>query len=202
MKNRISAIAAVTFAAAIVGSGCSGLESWSDYDPARIDDVRSYQTWDWAPFESDKAGDIRSNDQLVDNPLLDQRIRSSIESNLAAKGLRRVEDGSPDFHVGYHVSIDGKMDVTYINSYYGYGWGGYWGPYGPYGPPMGMSYSTPSVRQYQEGTMILDVVDGASNELVWRGVVSGEVHQMRDATERQEAIDKAVKEALKDFPPN
>ena len=49
--------------------------------------------------------------------------------------------------------------------------------------------------------LILDIVDGSSNELVWRGVVSGEVHEKRDAQERQEAIDRAIEEALKDFPP-
>lgn len=179
-------------------TGCSGLESWSDFDPAKADAIRAYETWDWAPFEGEKAGDIRSNDRLVDDPMTDRRIRSSVETELAGKGFRRAEGGSPDFRIGYHVSIDGRMDVTYINSYYGYGWGGYWGPYGP---SFGMGYSTPSVRQYNEGTLILDIVDGSSNELVWRGVVSGEVHEKRDAQERQEAIDRAIGEALKDFPP-
>ncbi|MCL7963359.1 MAG: DUF4136 domain-containing protein [marine benthic group bacterium] len=203
MSSRRMRFSWITFPAGILLAGlaltgCSGLESWSDFDPAKADEIRAYETWDWAPFEGEKAGDIRSNDRLVDDPMTDRRIRSSVEAKLAEKGLRRTEGGSPDFRIGYHVSIDGRMDVTYINSYYGYGWGGYWGPYGP---SFGMGYSTPSVRQYNEGTLILDIVDGSSNELVWRGVVSGEVHEKRDAQERQEAIDRAIGEALKDFPP-
>jgi hypothetical protein len=64
-----------------------------------------------------------------------------------------------------------------------------------------MVYSTPTVSQYREGTLIIDVVDGRENELAWRGVVQGEMHEKRDAQERQQAVDKAIKEALKDFPP-
>ncbi len=189
-------VATVVAAAAL--TACSGLESWSDFDPARVDAMKSYETWAWAPLDGEMAGDIRSNDRLVNEPLLDSRIRASIESTLLEKGFRLVESDEPDFHVGYHLAIDGRMDVTYVNSYYGYGWGGYWGRYGP---SFGMSYSTPTYRQYKEGTLVVDVVDGAANEIVWRGVVSGEVHETRDAYERQQAIDRAVDEALKDFPP-
>jgi len=179
-------------------AACSGLTSWSDYDPGRIDTVRGYQTWDWELTSEGKVGDIRSYDRIVDDPILEGRIQSSIESNLQAKGFRKIEQGDPDFRVGYHLSISGRMDLSYVNTYYGYGWGGYWGPYGP---TMGLTYSTPTVREYQEGTLIVDVVDGREDQLAWRGVVQGEVHERRDAQERQQALEKAVKEAMKDFPP-
>jgi hypothetical protein len=198
MRYGTRATLTATLFIAALNAGCSGLESWSDYDPARLDDLRVYRTWDWEYTDDGKVGDIRSSDRIVDDPLADGRLRTAIESALAEKGYERLEGEDADFTVGYHVSIDGRMDVTYINSYYGYGWGGYWGPYGP---SFGMSYSTPSVRQYQEGTLIVDVVDGPSNQLAWRGVVSGEIHEKRDAYERQQAIDRAVEEALKDFPP-
>jgi len=198
MNRSLLPAPAVVLLVAIATTACSGLTSWSDYDPGRIDTVRGYQTWDWAYTSDGKVGDVRSSDRVLDDPILDKKIQSSIESNLLGKGFHRTEGGDPDFRVGYHVSINGKMDVSYINTYYGYGWGGYWGPYGP---TMGMYYSTPTVREYREGTVIVDVVDGRANELAWRGVVQGEVHEKRDAQERQKALDKAINEAMKDFPP-
>jgi hypothetical protein len=183
---------------ALALSACSGLDSWSDFDPSRIDGVREYRSWGWAPYGDGKAGDIRSNDRLIDDELLDARLRASIERHLSAKGYRPAEDGAPDFRVGYHVSVEGRMDVGDVNSYYGYGWGGYWGPSGP---PRGVSYTPPDVHQYREGTLVVDVVDGGDDQLVWRGVVLGELLERRDARERDESIDRAVRVALKDFPP-
>lgn len=196
--NRSSFPAPAVLLLALATVACSGLTSWSDFDPGRIDAVREYQTWDWAYTDDGKVGDIRSYDRVVDDPILEERIRSYIASDLQDKGFRKIEQGDPDFRVGYHLSINGRMDLSYINTYYGYGWGGYWGPYGP---TMGLTYSTPTVREYQEGTLIVDVVDGAADELAWRGVVQGEVHERRDAQERREALDRAIKQALKDFPP-
>ena len=198
MNRSLLPAPAVGLLVALATTACSGLTSSSDYDPARLDTIRTYQTWGWAYTSDGKVGDIRSSDRIVDDPLANKNIQASIESNLLNKGFHRVESGDPDFRVGYHVSINGRMDVSYINTYYGYGWGGYWGPYGP---SFGMVYSTPTVSQYREGTLIIDVVDGRANELAWRGVVQGEMHEKRDADERQQAVDKAIKEALKDFPP-
>ncbi|MCL7979901.1 MAG: hypothetical protein M8865_08350, partial [marine benthic group bacterium] len=70
MSSRRMRFSWITFPAGILLAGlaltgCSGLESWSDFDPAKADEIRAYETWDWAPFEGEKAGDIRSNDRLV-----------------------------------------------------------------------------------------------------------------------------------------
>ena len=198
MNRSVLPAPAVVLLAAVVATACSGLTSSSDYDPARLDTMRTYQTWDWAYAKDGSVGDIRSSDRAIDDPLMDKRMRGLVESSLLNKGYHRVEGGDPDFRVGYHVSLNGRLDVSYVNTYYGYGWGGYWGPYGP---SFGYVQTTPSVQEYREGTLIIDIVDGRANELAWRGVVQGEVHEKRDADERQEALARAIDEALKDFPP-
>jgi hypothetical protein len=198
MNRSVLPAPAVVLLAAVVATACSGLTSSSDYDPARLDAMRTYQTWDWAYASDGSVGDIRSSDRAIDDPLMDKRMRGLVESSLLNKGYHRVEGGDPDFRVGYHVSLNGRLDVSYVNTYYGYGWGGYWGPYGP---SFGYVQTTPSVQEYREGTLIIDIVDGQANELAWRGVVQGEVHEKRDADERQEALARAIDEALKDFPP-
>ena len=57
------------------------------------------------------------------------------------------------------------------------------------------------VTTYEEGTLLLDVVDGRTNELVWRGAASTRINPDRTPQERTELIRTAVQKMLKDFPP-
>ena len=70
----------------------------------------------------------------------------------------------------------------------GYGYG-YWGGWG-------MSYTQPYV--YEEGTMILDLVDRAKGQLVWRGTLTKALGSSRPSDEE---VRKAVRKVLIDFPP-
>ena len=60
-----------------------------------------------------------------------------------------------DVLINYHASVDTKIDVDTFNVGYGARWN-YWG----------MGYNTQTTtREYEVGTLILDVVDRASNQL-------------------------------------
>jgi len=69
---------------------------------------------------------------------------------------------------------------------YGYG---YWGGYG---------YSYTQVRRYNQGTIVLDIVDARTHQLVWVGILDKEV---RSANPPGKRIEKSVKKLLKNFPP-
>jgi hypothetical protein len=64
-----------------------------------------------------------------------------------------------------------------------------------------MGYSETYVREYTEGTLVLDLVDGEKGELAWRGTAQAEVTQTQDPEKRQQRIRKAVAEILQQFPP-
>ncbi|MGI9525834.1 MAG: DUF4136 domain-containing protein, partial [Weeksellaceae bacterium] len=66
-----------------------------------------------------------------------------------------------------------------------------------YGPYWGMSQNR--VRQYKEGTIILDFVDRKNNTLVWQGV--GEGLNVSDLENKAERIPVAIKEILENYPP-
>ena len=81
-------------------------------------------------------------------------------------------------------------------SHHGYGYGGYGYPgygYSGYGYP-GYGY----VDYGYEGTIILDIIDTESNELVWRGSYSATID---DSGISEKKIKKAVKHILAKFPP-
>ena len=171
--------------------GCSSMKVTYDYDPGA--DFSTYRTFDWVAGPQEPTGDPR-----IDNQLTDIRIRMTVESQLTLKGYRRVASEKPDFYVSYYASLKDLLNMSSISHYAGFGVGerpGYGG-----GWPAG-SRTVTDVQSYKEGTLILDVVDGGTDRLVWRGIAQAEVDPSRDPKERQERIRKAVRDMLTHFPP-
>ncbi|KPJ79585.1 MAG: hypothetical protein AMS19_10890 [Gemmatimonas sp. SG8_23] len=186
MKIRLLAM----IAAAAVTTGCSGISTSHDFDPNFA--FAEARTWDWMPAPPVRRGDTRTENRFVN-----ERIRAAIELAMEEKGMQKV-DGDPDLRVGYHLALDDAVSYETMNSYYGPGWG--YGMYRyPYGPTM--TTSTTRERRYTVGTLIIDVFDVASQELVWRGTGEGEVHQASDPEERQRRADEAVWQVMSSFPP-
>lgn len=122
-------------------------------------------------------------------PFLHSKIKTSIQYYLTDAGLTEVQE-NPDVYVNYHTST--QNEVRLETDSYGYGFGAYgmggWGYYG-YGMAGPVSTTT-RVHEYQVGTLVVDVWDVASQELVWRGAVSGTVPS--DITKAEKLIDKAL----------
>ena len=104
------------------------------------------------------------------NPFMHSLIKNTIEAELATSGLTEV-DADPDIWVNYHAST--TTDVQLRTDSYGYSFGGYgmagWGYYGMAAGPVS---STTRAIEYTKGTLVIDIWDAASKELVWRGTVS------------------------------
>jgi hypothetical protein len=110
--------------------------------------------------------------------LFDRRLRSAVDEQLSAKGFRRSDaTGEADVLVVYHAGVQDKLDVQ----------------------QWGYAARRTDVRQYQQGTVVIDVVDGKSKSLVWRGTASAEVG---DPGQSGEKIGKAVQKMFASFPPS
>ncbi len=127
--------------------------------------------------------------------------------NLVAKNLSK-QANSPDFLIAFSVAVEDKVDVRSDRFGYGYGYGyrpgyyrfGYRSRY--YGFGYGSGYygnSGLDVYQYKEATLILDFIDPASNELLWRGVYIDEIDE--SGIMKEDKINEAVKHILEKFPP-
>ena len=123
-----------------------------DFD--RTTDFGRYKTFCWQ-----KVG--------TRNPLWIERIRAAVRSALTAKGWSQAESGSAcDIAV---VAMEIKRNHDTVNTFYddvGGGWGG-WGWRGFGGD--GFGESTKTTETYQTGTLIVDLFDAKSKNLVWRG---------------------------------
>lgn len=175
---------------ALTLSACASVRTAYDYDPGyAFGDVR---TWAFMP-EPD------SGDRMSDSELAHRRIRTAVEIAMDAKGYREVSE-NPDIRIGYHTATHEEVSHDVVNTYYR-GWG-----YGYYGRPYyygGMLVETTTVqeRRWEVGTLIIDVYDVASRELIWRGSGEETVHHARDPRKEQQHITEAVAEILEPFPP-
>jgi len=158
-------------ALALVGCMGSSMKVSTDYDRA-------------ANFAPLKSYSWRVEQQLP-NPLNAQRLVDAIDANLKAKGFTKVESGG-DLTVTYHAATDRSVDVQSFQS---------GGPYSCWG---GCTTST-TVTPVTIGTLIVDVVDGKTNKMLWRGNATDTVSG--DPKENEAKIQEAVHKMFEKFPP-
>ena len=173
-------------------AACTGIPVSTDYELDR--DYSSLKTYAWkAPAHKIII------DPMVDNDLMTARIQRSIKAQLTAQGyVEATGEQSADFYVSYSISAD---QVISVDTYYGYY--GYYPCIGCYG--YGYGYGGPNditVRQYTVGALMIDVVDPASERLIWRGVGEKRIPTFKDPQERDLYIAEIVQAILARFPPN
>jgi len=129
------------------------------------------------------------NDPMLVNSISSRALRDDVFKGFESRGYA-VSD-TPDFVVAYYASARTKLDVQYWD--YGYPfYPRWWGPYGPgWGP-----YET--VTPYTEGTVIIDVLDPKTKELLWRG--QGVAQVSNDEGRYVQDLWKTVSAILGKFP--
>lgn len=172
---------------------CSTVRVTTDFDPD-VDFTR-YQSFAWLdpPMrETPKTETKQGADPLLVNTLVDQRVRSAVESALILRGYRRVDDPKQaDFQLRYSFYTQEVLqdDPVYISG--GYGWGRY--PY--YGTGIVYGGGTSS---YQRGTLILDVISPETQRITWRGWAPSKT---KDGYIDEERIVRTVDAIVEEFPP-
>ncbi len=130
------------------------------------------------------------------------RIENAIEKTLQAKGFSyEPEVGRADALVSYHVTTKDKQDIRTYNTGVRHCWGCGWGR--GMGRGMGVMIGTTEtrVRDYTEGTLIIDILDPKTNESVWRGFLSARITDFKNQQDRIDAIYHAVRTILAQYPP-
>ena len=123
-------------------------------------------------------------------PFLDRRIETAIDSQLATKGLTKSET-NPDLYVRYHVGLGMQRSVN--------GWADSGG--GLYGWRGGSGSVDLQFNQLPMGALVIDLIDNAKQQLVWRGMGTKELDLQSKPEKREAAIAKAVEKILKNYPP-
>ena len=153
-------------------------------------DLTSYQRFAFVePLGTDRAGYAS---------LVSQQLVFSTRRELELRGFELAETVDlADLLVNFNTHLDERIrtrqvaDPWYGPSFYDY-------RFGIYNPWPTYSVST-EVEQYSEGTLVIDLIDASSQEMVWEGTARNQISERsrRDAAAR---LDDAVQRIFEEFP--
>jgi hypothetical protein len=156
MRSRSRLVVYASMAFAVAGCGSS-----IDVRTMAAPDVglTTLHTFRMLPFPARRDGrpTTGADDPMISNSIANRAIREQIVKAFQGRGYT-IDETAPDFAVAFYASAREKLDVTEWD--YGY-------PSMPRWPRYQRPVQT--VTKYTEGSVVIDVINPASRELLWRG---------------------------------
>jgi hypothetical protein len=175
---KVKKIVFVLMAIALFSGLASGQQVKTDYD--RAANFTQYKTYSWQH--------VKTRD-----PLDVDRIKGAVNAAFAAKGWTQVDSGG-DASI---VAVEMTRDQQTLNTFYdglGGGWG--WRRFGG----GGFGEATTTTETYKVGTVVVDLFDTKSKQLIWRGSASDTLSNNSDKNIKN--LDKSIEKMFQHFPPN
>ena len=168
---------------AVVTSCATPLEATTDFDSDF--DFSGVQKIAFTPVNRMDVATVRISDMQI------SRINEALADELQRKGLQVVEDASEaDMLLTWHLVTQERTDVRTYNSMSAYNcW------------RCGPSVSDVSVRQYTQGTFIVDMIDPIRNQSAWRSIIESRLSSDPSPEDSAERRVEAARAILADFPP-
>ena len=132
-------------------------------------DFAQYRTYSWGPADALPVGDPR----LDKNSHFRDFLEGVVEKRMAAKGYQATAD-RPDLLIHYHAAVTTRINVNDVDRSYGYCEGG---------------HCEPQVSEYEQGTLVIDIVDTKTNRVIWRGWSQ---HAMTGVIEHEDRLEQQV----------
>ena len=174
LEKTISALIALMFL--FVGNS-SAQQVKTDYD--RNANFAQYKTFSWEHVKTQDPLDV-------------DRIKSAVNAALTAKGWTQVDSGG-DVSI---VAIQTTQDQQTLNTFYdGFGGGWGWRRFGG----GGFGEATTTTETYEVGTLVVDLFDTRTKQLIWRGSASDTLSN--NSNKNIENLNKGVDKLFKKFPP-
>jgi hypothetical protein len=156
------------------------------------------KTYAWVSPSQPKTG----NPRVDGNAELNTLVRKDVDDELAKRGFTLDTSGKPDFLVAYRATLDQNVSVDKNDSS---------GGYNPFysadtnaqaraGSPEGAG-DVPGVNSFQQGTLVIDVVDPNTHQLVWRVTGTDAVNLKNSPHKKEKNLRKAIDKMLAEFPP-
>jgi hypothetical protein len=169
----------------VLMAGCSSVSVRTDYDETA--DFSALKTYAWKFAEQPETGDPR-----IDNDLLDSRIRTAIDSTLAARNFQCSEESEVDFQISYFMDYERRIGGSRTS----FGAGA--GSRGGYGGSVG--YNT-MIYDYEQGSLTIDIIDAESGKTIWRGVGARAAYSGSNPDQITKITNESVARIFKKFPP-
>ena len=131
------------------------------------------------------------------SPLMHSRIVNAIEHHLSQAGLREAAS-EPDVYVTYHTSTTGNFTIETKTWGYFYPVDWWFDYYGSAVVVTGERKSGTIVHEYKTGTLIVDVWDARTNEMVWRGTAT-DITVSPSPSKMQKRLEKALRKMVDEW---
>jgi hypothetical protein len=193
MKNALRLVAVIVVSLLLTGVvALAGVKVRADFDKEY--DFTKPKTFGWHP---DGAGEVKLLEQSGDDPVkLNERFepvfKDAIATELAKRGLVLATNGKPDIVIHYYVLIGPNSESQFRGQFVG--------AVPPWGLPD-FAMTTTSFKVFEQGTVVLDLMDAVRKEIVWRGVAETEIQRQRMPAERDARIRAGIADLLKKVPP-
>jgi Domain of unknown function (DUF4136) len=161
---------------ALISCGCAlrDVHSFAErgFDPAR------YHTYRWAPADDRATGDPR----LDDNPFFQRSVQTAVESELAKRGFEKTTSETADLVIDYYAHVTQRVERAGADLVY-----------------RSCTDCPPYV--YDAGSLMIDLVEGRTRALLWRGWAEGDISGLIDNQSwLEERIGQAVARILERLP--
>lgn len=174
MKHRFSYLLPVALGLA----GAIYAAVTTDYDHHA--DFAKYHTYSWIGV---RAG----------NSLWQERIQSAVDSALSAHGWQRTDSGGDAGVSAFGRTREQDTIETFYDGFPGWGWrAAWWGG--------GVGVATTQVVPQRVGDLTVDVFDGGTKQLIWRGEASESISS-HNPDKNDKKLDHTVDDMFKHFPP-
>jgi hypothetical protein len=162
-----------TVALLLLVAAASIADVTTDYD--RNIDFSRYKTYSWEKIQTQE-------------PLWAERIKSAVNAQLMAKGWTPVESGGQVAIIALEMDKNQRtLNTFYDNFGRGWRWGG------------GFGTATTTVDTYKVGTLVVDLFDANTKQIIWRGSSSDTLSNKSDKNIKN--LDKDVEKMFEHFPP-
>lgn len=189
LKQALAIAAVLALGVAVVHAGVKvRAEFDKEYDFSKA------RTFGWHP---DGAGEVKllmkeGGDPEQIRTRWEPTIKDAVEKELTRRSLAPATSGVPDLYLNYYF-LSGPNSEAQTR-------GQFIGAVPPWGIPD-FEMTTTSLKIFEQGTLILDIIDGPKRQIVWRGIAEAQVDRQRTPVERDKRIREAVAELLKKYPP-
>ena len=149
----------------------------TDYD--RNANFGQYKTYSWEQVKTKDALDV-------------DRIKTAVNAALSAKGWTMVDSGGDVSIIAMEMTHNQQTLNTFYDGFGG-GWG--WRRFGG----GGFGEATTTTETYKVGSVVVDLFDTKTKQLIWRGTSSDTLSNNSDKNIKN--LDKGVEKMFKHFPP-
>ena len=152
-------------------------------------DLKSIKSYDILPNEQDDLANLE-----LDKTVIHKIITNTIEEQLSTKNFQKT-NVNPDVLISYYIVGNIKTDVFYVNQYYGNL--GY-----RFTPARTSTRDSLNLQEstYEEGILIIDIIEANSNRRVWQGYLTSRTGLYREDEKKEQRLRKSVVKILSNLP--